>query len=166
MREPLWLSLARMTEGISEIPGPLSNPIILRWAKEINAPAYVNDDTAWCAVWMNRVLQAAQLPLAGIGYDLLRAMTFKTYGMSMPSAALGAIMVFMRPTGGHVGFYLGERADAYYVLGGNTTNSVSAAWLAKTRLVAMRWPFDVPLPASTVPILLADNGAPLSTNEA
>ena len=112
---------------------------------------------------MNRLCLACQLPLSGSGYALLRAVSFETWGQ--PSAvALGAVMVFHRPGGYHVGPYLGERADAYYVLGGNTGNAVAAAWIKKDRLTAIRWPtgYDRQAPA---PVLLAGNGQPLSENE-
>lgn len=45
---------------------------------------------------------------------------------------------------GHVGFYAGEDKTAYRILGGNQSNSVSLAWIAKDRLLASRWPATVP----------------------
>jgi uncharacterized protein (TIGR02594 family) len=109
-------------------------------------------------------MTAVQLPAAGRGYDLLRAKSFEGWGQPLAKPALGAVMVFTRPGGAHVGLYLGERADAYYVLGGNTGNAVAAAWIAKTRLSAIRWPAGVPLPVSES-VLLAGGGS-VSENEA
>ena len=162
------MSVARAFEGLREIPGPLSNPVILHWAREIGAPEgyYTNDDLAWCALFMNRLALACQFPLSGSGYELLRARSFTSWGQALAEPALGAWLVFVRPEGGHVGLYLGERADAYRVLGGNTSNQVGAAWIAKSRLIAARWPIGVPWPTSPHAVLLADTGTAPSTNEA
>ncbi len=165
MNEPLWLSVARAFEGVSEVAGPGSNPVILKWARDIHAPSwYDDDDKAWCAVWMNRMCLAMQWALSGKDFELIRAKSFETWGRPLITAVLGAVLVFQREGGGHVGFYLGERPDAYLVLGGNTSNKVSATWIAKDRLTAIRWPDDVPA-FSWGPVLLTGTGA-LSTNEA
>lgn len=164
--EPLWLSVARAFEGLTEIPGPQSNPVILRWARDIGVPAYFNDDDiAWCAVYANRLAMALQFPLSGTGYQLLRARSFVTWGQPLPAPALGAWMVFNRPEGAHVGLYLGERPDAYRVHGGNTSNAVGATWIAKSRLIAVRWPTGVPLPTAGR-LLLGDDGQQRSGDEA
>lgn len=163
--EPLWLSVARMSEGIAEIPGPASTPVILRWARDIGAPTYFdNDDIAWCAVYGNRLAMAMQWPLSGTGYDLLRARSFTTWGIPLPIPALGAWMVFSRPEGAHVGLYLGETATDYRVFGGNTANAVAAAWIKKPRLIATRWPKGVPLPALQR-VWLNHDGQPVSVDE-
>jgi hypothetical protein len=49
-------------------------------------------------------------------------------------------MVFKRAGGGHVGFYVGEDKDAYHILGGNQSDMVSVARVAKDRHVDARWP--------------------------
>ena len=165
-RDPLWLTVSLMLEGLSEVPGPASNPVILQWGRDIKAPGFVNDDTAWCAVYMNRLMMALQLPQAAEAgsWDLLRAAKFARWGQSLVTAVRGAILVFDRPGGAHVGLYLGESPTAYYVHGGNTTNRVAAAWIEKSRLVAVRWPDGVPLPEGA-PTLMTQLGK-VSTNEA
>jgi uncharacterized protein (TIGR02594 family) len=163
MLEPILLRVARLSDGLLEIPGPKSNPVIVKWAKDIGAPAYTNDDIPWCAVAMNRWLLACGWPLAGNGYDLLRARSFETWGQPIDEPALGCVMVFSRPEGYHVGLYLGERSDAYYVYGANQSNTVGATWISKNRLTAMRWAEGEPVESSGR-ILLNAQGA-LSTNE-
>jgi len=142
--EPLWLSVARAFVGVTEFPGPASNPVILRWARAIKAPTwYDGDDKAWCAVFMNRIFLACQLPMAGTGYGLLRAQSFETWGRPLTSPAPGAVLVFTRPSGHHVGLFWAERApDAYRVLGGNQDNAVGEARMARDRLTAIRWPVE------------------------
>jgi hypothetical protein len=71
--------------------------------------------------------------------------------------------VFQRPGGGHVGFYVGEDATIYTVLGGNQGNDVTSARIAKGRCVARRWPAGQPLTGK--PVMLA-TAAAVCTNEA
>ncbi|MFX8605073.1 hypothetical protein ABTM12_19650, partial [Acinetobacter baumannii] len=78
-------------------------------------------------------------------------------------------MVFWRvsPTSGkgHVGFYLGEDDDAYYILGGNQSDSVSITWVTKARFVAARWPVSVAQIGSGA-VRIARGNNPLSDREA
>lgn len=162
-----WLAIARRYIGTREIPGPQSNPTILGWAKAIGgwvASWYRNDDTPWCALYVNAVLQQAGLPMSGTGAALVRAKSFLDYGTPLEEPALGCILVFDRAGGGHVGFYVGETLKAYRVLGGNQSNTVNEAWLAKDRCVAMRWPPGVPCP-SIGRKWLRPTDESLSTNE-
>lgn len=165
MKGPVWLTVSAMLLGIAEVPGPTSNPLIMRWAKDIGAP-YENDETAWCAVFMNRLLQACGLPLAGTGYDLLRAKMFLGWGQACPVPSLGAVMVFARLEGGHVGLYLGETPFMYRIRGGNTGNAVADSWIAKDRLFAARWPTGITVGGTAGRVMLAGNAEPVSTNEA
>lgn len=147
MKEPIWLSVMRAFVGVQEIPGPRSNPMILQWVKDLNAPDWYNDDDKpWCALGMNRVMMACQLPVSGVDFELFRAASFSEWGEALVIPALGCIMTFSRPEGHHVGLYLGERKDAYYILGMNQSNTVGPAWIQKNRLVATRWPKGAELP--------------------
>jgi uncharacterized protein (TIGR02594 family) len=95
----------------------------------------------------------------------VRASSWATWGSPIQADRLapGAILVFERPGGGHVGFYVGEDATTYSVLGGNQGDKVSIARVAKSRCVARRWPKGVAVIGK--PIVLASAGA-VSTNEA
>lgn len=164
--EPIWLSVGRAFVGIQEQPGPESNPVIIRWARDLNCPLwYSNDDQAWCSVWMNRILMAVQLPVAGTGFALLRAQTFEGYGAPVLDAVLGTVLVFNRPGGYHVGMYVAETADMYRVLGGNQNNGVSLAWLQKERCTAKRWP-EGKDSSKYKRVLMSAIGGPVSTSEA
>lgn len=177
--EPAWLRLARTFDGLAEIPGPTSNPAILKMARDIGAPSwYHNDDQPWCAVFANYVLLSSALPMAlgsrGDQFDRLRARTFNDYGQSLAGPAIGAIVVFSRPEGAHVGFYIGEhfrRAPGrpmqrlIRVFGGNQSNRVCATWIGAERLRGVHWPTGIPLPAIG-PVWLSADGLTVSTNEA
>lgn len=186
--ESVWLQTARKYTGLREVDGPQSNPVILTMAREIGAPAWYHDDSQpWCAVFLNAVLLESGKPMAigtrGDPFDRLRALTFLSYGQSLAGPALGAIAVFSRPEGAHVGFYVGEHVEVnrdgktarrlIRVFGGNQSNQVCETWIDCTptpasptgRLRGFRWPPGEPLPPIG-PILLAATGEPISRNEA
>lgn len=81
------------------------------------------------------------------------------------SPCYGAVVVFERGSGGHVGFAMGEDADALHVLGGNQSNAVTIARIAKNRLLGARWPSTWPRPLSTTLPRMTRDGQ-LSQNEA
>ena len=79
----------------------------------------------------------------------------------------GAVMVFWRQSVqsglGHVGFYAGEDETAYRILGGNQSDSVSLAWVAKSRFLTARWPSTIaPVTPKPVKVKRTDS---LSWNE-
>lgn len=164
----MWVRVARASVGLRETVGPGTNPVIQQWAHDLKVPAwYDDDDKAWCALAVNRWLLACDLPLSGTGFDLLRAHSFTSWGSPLPAPVLGAVLVFKRDGGFHVGFCTGELGPAWRVLGGNQGNAVSEVWLPKDRLVASRWPAGVPLPAVVPGSLLAEAGsAAPATSEA
>lgn len=139
--EPSWMREARRLMGTREIPGPQSNAIILSWAKALGgwvASFYKNDDTAWCGLFMAHCFGLA-LPDEPLPSNPLSALAWSTFGSGMPAPALGALLVFRREGGGHVGLYVGEDETHYHVLGGNQSNSVSITRVEKSRCVGIRW---------------------------
>lgn len=159
-----WLDEARRLIGVAEIAGSKSNIAILSWAKKLGgwiASFYKNDDTPWCGLFVAHCVTTTVLDK--IPANPLGALNWATFGRPCAKPSLGAILVFKRTGGGHVGFYLGETPDAYYVLGGNQNNKVCQEWIAKERCVAVRWPATAQQQGG--PVLLA-RGGKLSTNEA
>jgi hypothetical protein len=71
--------------------------------------------------------------------------------------------VFGRDGGGHVGFLVGQSADRYYVLGGNQSNCVSIAPIAKSRAMGFRWPLSLATTITPLPVM---SGGAVSSNEA
>jgi hypothetical protein len=76
----------------------------------------------------------------------------------------GAIVVFSRGNGGHVGFVVGEDNTDYYVLGGNQSDSVNIVRISKSRLLGCRWPASYANPNRPLPRMTPTN-IPKSTNE-
>lgn len=160
MSEPSWLKIARSYEGLKEIPGPRHNQTIIRWLGKLKA-WWSDDETPWCGVFVARCMQESNLSYPKF---YMRAKAWSDYGslLRRDRLAPGAILVFDRAGGGHVGFYVGEDAGHYFVLGGNQGNAVNVMKLGKSRLVASRWPKGEPVIGKPVYM----NGGSVSTNEA
>ena len=161
MSEPRWLTIAKGYQGVREIPGPKHNPTIMGWLRRLGS--WIKDDeTAWCGQYVAAVMQEAGLPYPK---EFPRAKAWADYGANLRTTHLapGAILVFSRNGGGHVGFYVGEDATAYYVLGGNQGNAVNVMRIAKARCIATRWPRGEAVTGG--PVLLAASGG-LSRDEA
>lgn len=77
----------------------------------------------------------------------------------------GAVVVFSRGSGGHVGFAVGQDADALHVLGGNQSNAVTVARIDKGRLLGARWPDTYSRPITHYLPRMTRDGQ-LSANEA
>lgn len=158
--DPRWLEIAKKYNGLREVPGPRHNPTIIRWLEKLNA-WWRNDETPWCGVFVAHCMQEAGLPYPKL---YMRAKAWDDYGalLRRDRLAPGAILVFDRKGGGHVGFYVGEDAGFYYVLGGNQSNAVNVMKLGKSRIVASRWPRGEPVIGGPVYM----TGGMVSTNEA
>lgn len=160
MADPFWLQIAKTYEGVREIPGPKTNPVIAGWLRKLNS--WIKDDeTPWCGNFVAAVMQEAKLP-----YPVLypQAKAWANYGSRLRTEFLspGAILVFGRKGGEHVGFYIGEDATHYHVFGGNQKNEVNIMRLEKGRLIASRWPKGEAVLGG--PVKLAANGM-ISHNE-
>jgi uncharacterized protein (TIGR02594 family) len=141
--EPRWMQTARKYEGLREVPGPRHNTTILGWLERLKA-WWRDDETPWCGVYVAHCMREAGFPLPKLW---MRASEWATWGANLRAShvAPGAVLVFTRKGGGHVGFYVGEDKTFYYVLGGNQNNMVNVAKIAKARCTAIRWPRDEPV---------------------
>lgn len=142
----IWFDVAQSLIGTREIVGPKHNPTILVWAKKLGSKVLginiTDDEFAWCGLFVAHCIAEAGITPAPFA---VRASSWETWGFNLRADRLapGAVLVFKRPGGGHVGFYVGEDKDCYHVLGGNQGNAVSITRIEKARCVARRWPKDV-----------------------
>jgi uncharacterized protein (TIGR02594 family) len=142
---PRHLVEAIRLHGIEEHTGRANNPTILAWADEIGVDdVFLGDSTPWCGLF-------AALCVKRAGWELVRnplwALNWTRFGRSADEPALGDVLVFRRPGGGHVGFYVGEDDLSFHVLGGNQSDSVSITCILRDRLAACRrapWRFAQP----------------------
>lgn len=164
-----WMKAATAKMGIREIAGSKHNPTILGWLKLLGA-WWSNDEEPWCGTFVAICLKEANLPIIKHWY---RAKAWAEYGVRV-NPGYGALLVFGREGGGHVGFYVGEALRmirgkptlCYYVRGGNQANMVKDAWLEASRLIDARYPAPLaPTSPGPQPVLLTPNGEPLSENE-
>ena len=159
--EPKWVVEARRRIGEREIPGPKHNSWIAAGWGKLGARWFNDDETPWCGFFVAHCLQEAGLSIPSAA-QFPRALAWSNWGQEC-SPAVGAVAVFKRSGGGHVGFLVGESAADYYVLGGNQANMVNIMPLAKNRFVGTRWPSTLPLPNGGLPRM---TGGTVSTNEA
>lgn len=166
-KEPAWLSAARAKLGTHEAPGAANSSTILGWAKRLGTKVlgmiYNADSVPWCGVFVATCMAEDGIEAPSVA---VRATSWATWGQLLRPERLapGAVLVFERPGGGHVGFYVGEDPAAYHVLGGNQADAVTIARIAKSRCIARRWPADRAVIGR--PVQMAVKGKPISSAEA
>jgi len=104
MSGPRWLTIAASHIGTREIAGPKHNAKIIGWLQRLKS--WIKDDeTPWCGTFCAAVMQEAGLPYPK---EFPRAKAWADYGANLrpTHVAPGAILVFSRDGGGHVGFNL------------------------------------------------------------
>lgn len=164
-RSPLvpWFDLALQKKGLHE---RTNKKTLFAFLKSDGSS--IGDPTAypWCGDFVETCI-AVTLPEEATPANPYLARNWSTFGQACRPTR-GAVLSFWRGSksgiNGHVGFYAGEDAVAFSVLGGNQANSVSIARVAKNRLLACRWPKTVVLP-TTGATAIAGSGK-LSVNEA
>lgn len=132
--------------GVVEFAGEADNPIIMGWADEIGGwigPWYNDhgDSTPWCGLWAGVVAKRAAR--GDLPKNPLRALDWNTYGDEVASPEdvwVGDVVTFTRNGGGHVGIYVGEDETHFHILGGNQSDQVNIARIAKSRMSAIRRP--------------------------
>ena len=163
-----WLTVARSLVGTREVPGGNNNPVIMTWGNRLGARilgiAYTADSVPWCglfAAWCVHEAGHMPPPIA------IRAKQWAKFGTPLPldrTPPLGAIAVFERTGGGHVGFvesvYPNGDLD---ILGGNQADAVNVRRFPRARLIALRWPLGE---AMAAPAPFAVAAAPKTTGEA
>ncbi len=159
VQDPRWLAIARALYGTKEIAGPKHNPWIVAGWKRLGAAWFTDDETPWCGLFVAHCIEAAGLPFPKL---FPRAKAWADWGQPC-SPTVGAVVVFGRQGGGHVGFLVGESPLNYYVLGGNQGNAVNVTPIAKHRMIAIRWPAEVGKPHPGLPKM---TGGTVSGNEA
>lgn len=118
------------------------NPVIVNMFAEIGHEWVKDDETAWCAAFVNYCLKSAKYSHTG----KLNARSFLDYGVKTETPTQGDIVVLWRSSRdswkGHVGFYVSEDEDSIYCLGGNQSNMVNVKAYPKYQLLGYRT-FDI-----------------------
>lgn len=148
--------------GTREVVGSKHNPVIMGWAEETGlSDIYIADEIPWCGLFVAVVIHRAGREVVK---DPLWALNWGNFGVPVSEPMYGDILTFVRPGGGHVGFYVGEDNVAYHVLGGNQGNAVSVLRIEKSRLKKAVRPAYINAPVNVRKIFLSATGQ-LSKNE-
>jgi uncharacterized protein (TIGR02594 family) len=166
---PRTIHLGLKELGVKEVVGRGSNATIIGWRDELNQAGvkisgFSDDDIPWCGLFAAIIAFRRMDRAEEVVKDPLWARNWAKYGTAVKHAALGDVLVFVRNGGGHVGFYVAEDKTAYHVLGGNQSNKVSIARIAKNRCIAVRRPPYRQAPAGAKSYVVSASGK-LSQNE-
>jgi uncharacterized protein (TIGR02594 family) len=157
---PSWLHVARTRIGERETLGPNDSPYIRRILARLHG-SWLRGQP-WCGAFVAEVCAESGLAYPRAWY---RARAWLDWGVRLAGPALGCVVVFQRPGGGHVGLVVGIDAQhRLMVLGGNQGDAVNIRPFDQSRVLGYRWPAEASRDRGELP-LLASTG-PASRNEA
>jgi uncharacterized protein (TIGR02594 family) len=132
------LEIARAEIGVKEIVGNEDNPRILEYKKSTPLVADSSEEVAWCASFVNWVLE--QAGLKGTGNPMARS--FMKWGFAIKEPIPGCVVVLKRgaPPSGHVGFFVHRRSPGGWVqvLGGNQSDQVKVSFYQESDVLGYR----------------------------
>lgn len=138
-----WIVTAESLMFTNETPGSGNNPTIIGWAKNSlrgwGKSYYKQDSIPWCGLFVAHCFMANDINIYKDIENPLSALEWNQFGVKT-TPCYGAVMVFKRSGGGHVGFYMSEDSSTYHILGGNQSDSVNITRVEKSRFVGARWP--------------------------
>lgn len=142
IENPAWINEALKARGLHEV---VNKQELIEWLKSDGATLGDPQKYPWCGDFVATAM-ALGVPLEPLPDPVKKnpywAQNWQFYG-DEAQPQYGAILVFKRKGGGHVGFYMAETPTFYMVLGGNQSNSVNISKVAKKRCIAVRWPKTV-----------------------
>ena len=109
----------------------------------------------WCGDFVETCIRMAlpDEPLLGaLGINPYWARNWLLFG-NETKLVPGAVLIFERGSGGHVGFAIGLDDTHFFVLGGNQSDAVTIARIAKSRLLGARWPATFPSRLQRLPTM-------------
>ena len=161
--KPDWLIEAEKNIGVTEIKGGKHNGRIVGWLQKLRA-WWAEDETPWCGTFVAHCMTVAKHPIPKAWY---RAKAWLEWGDPVSVPVIGAVVIFDRQGGGHVGFVVGKDSRGnLMVLGGNQGDMVKVSPFAISRVAGLRLPrgYAVPVGNYILPVLASDGK--VSTNEA
>jgi uncharacterized protein (TIGR02594 family) len=151
-----WLDRVEYYEraGFREVPGPASNPTILKWAHGVGHADYMTDDgsTPWCGVGLAGVMEECGLKHV-VPKGPAAAISWLECGVPCQPKP-GAIVIFPRPGGNHVTVIKSIDGHTWHCIGGNQSNSICTQAFDGRTARGTRWPI-----AEVTPAELAANGS-------
>jgi uncharacterized protein (TIGR02594 family) len=138
-----WITEAKTALGKNEAR---DRSWLMDWLKRDGRSLGDPDKNPWCGDFVETCIRVAlpDEPLLGtLGTNPYWARNWLLFGQTV-QPILGAVLIFERGSGGHVGFAVGQDDTHFFVLGGNQSDAVTVARIAKSRLLGARWPATVP----------------------
>lgn len=138
-----WITEAKSALGRHEAR---DRSWLMDWLKRDGRSLGDPSKNPWCGDFVETCIRVAlpDEPLLGaLGTNPYWARNWLLFGQEV-KPTLGAVLVFSRGSGGHVGFAMGQDDTHFHVLGGNQSDAVTIARIAKSRLLGARWPVTVP----------------------
>lgn len=134
-----WMDEARRKMGLHE---RRDNSLLRRWLRSDGATLGDPARLPWCGDYVETCIALTQ-PDEDLPANPYGARNWLSFGIPV-QPQVGAVLVFWRGRRdgwqGHVGFYVGEDATHYHVLGGNQSNAITITRVRKDRLLGARWP--------------------------
>lgn len=158
-----WITEGKKVFGLHEAR---DKEELTAWLKSDGQRLGDTEKLPWCGDYVETAIKNSlpDEPFEGaVGNNPYWARNWLKFGVNCPPN-YGAIVVFSRGRGGHVGFVVGEDDSDYYVLGGNQSNMVNITRIDKGRLLGFRWPLTYTYRQKALPLMNPDN-IPRSTNE-
>lgn len=157
-----WIAEGRRMLGMHEVHNRTS---LMAWLRRDGKTLGDPSKLPWCGDFVETCIRIA-LPSeqfqGALAMNPYWARNWLQFGRST-EPTYGAVMVFERGSGGHVGFAVGEEGAYFQILGGNQSNSVSIAKVEKSRLLGARWPSTFDRQPIYLPRMV---GGKITTNEA
>lgn len=134
-----WIGTAMQAFGWHETR---DNAKLRKWLRSDNKTLGDPDALPWCGDFIDTAIAIAlpKEPRPGaLGENPYWAQNWQLLGVPV-GEVYGAIAVFKREGGGHVGIAVGQDATHIYVLGGNQGDAVNVTRIKREQLIALRWP--------------------------
>ncbi len=131
---------------------------LMDWLKRDGRSLGDPSKNPWCGDFVETCIRMGlpDEPLLGaLGTNPYWARNWLLFGQHTKPAS-GAVLIFERGSGGHVGFAVGQDDTHFYVLGGNQSDTVTVARIAIPRLLGARWPATFPPRQQRLPTMKPD----------
>ena len=138
-----WITEAKTALGKNEAR---DRSWLVDWLKRDGRSLGDPGKNPWCGDFVETCIRMSlpDEPLLGaLGTNPYWARNWLLFGQAVQPIT-GAVMIFERGSGGHVGFAVGQDDTHFFVLGGNQSDVVTIARIAKSRLLGACWPATFP----------------------
>ena len=145
-----WLGTGMQAYGRHETR---DNAWLRQWLKSDGKTLGDPDAQPWCGDFVDTAIALAlpKEPRPGdLGENPYWALNWALLGVPV-GEVYGAVAVFKRDGGGHVGFAIGQDRSHIYVLGGNQGDAVNVTRVKREQLRALRWPKSWQIIAKPLP---------------